>query len=94
MVGIATQAGTAISAYNDQKHQEQQSGRNALVLMHDAGFDIQQAPLAWWRLSTSKPDFHNAKVPYRSAYLFQVLATDWAPGSPLLLQPVVTPAAP
>ena len=93
-VGLATQVGTGVSAYNDSKHQLEQSGRNALVLMHDAGFDVQQAPIAWWRLSSSKPDFMRDKAPYRAAYLFEVMATDWAPGSPLNRQPAAALTAP
>ena len=92
IVGTATGISAAISQHNDLKHHEEQSGRDALVLMHDAGFDLQQAPLAWWRLSTSRRDFMQAGVPYRAAYLFQRLATDWAPGSMLTLTPDPVPA--
>jgi hypothetical protein len=33
-----------------------QSGRVSLCLMHDAGYDIQQAPLAWWLLAGKKDE--------------------------------------
>ncbi len=90
-VGLATQVGTGVSAYRDAKHFEEQCGRIALVLMDDAGFDIQQAPIAWWHLSSSKPEFMRDKVPSRAAYLFEILSTDWAPGSPLRQRPLAAP---
>ncbi len=34
-----------------QSEWEGQSGRVSLELLHDAGYDIDQAPIAWWLLS-------------------------------------------
>lgn len=56
----------------------QQSGRVALDLMHDAGFDVYQAPIAWWLLSRKKPAPHqDMPMPRRAAYLYQVLGQFW-----------------
>ncbi len=58
--------------------QQQQSGRASLSYLVDAGFDLTQAPVAWWRLGT-KPDKPLAKqgLPPRAAYLFATLGTTW-----------------
>ena len=78
-------AGNSVAAHKIKQRLEEQSGRVSLVLLHDAGFDIQKAPLAWWRLSAHQPDFMPKPVPYRAAYLFHQLTMDWSTGSPLLL---------
>jgi hypothetical protein len=55
-----------------------QSGRVALDLMHDAGFEIDQAPIAWWLLSRKKPAaYQDMPMPRRAAYLYQVLGQNW-----------------
>jgi len=70
-----------------QKHlidlQMEQAGRVALCLMHDAGYEIQSAPLAMW-LSTPKDPkpIEKIKLPARAAYLFKTLGTIWQTGSP------------
>ncbi len=77
-------AGNSVAAHKIRKRLEEQSGRVSLVLLHDAGFDVRKAPLAWWRLSARQPGFMLKPVPYRAAYLFDQLATDWSTGSPIL----------
>ncbi|HZQ42605.1 MAG TPA: hypothetical protein VFA99_05105 [Acidobacteriaceae bacterium] len=77
-------AGNATAAHTIKKHLREQSGRVSLVLLHDAGFDIRKAPLAWWELSARQPDFMTRPIPYRAAYLFSQLATEWSSGSPIL----------
>ena len=55
-----------------------QSGRVALGLMNDAGFDIYQAPIAWWLLSRKKAaPFQEMPMPRRAAYLYQTLGQNW-----------------
>jgi predicted Zn-dependent protease len=57
---------------------EEQSGRVSLSLLHDAGYDITQAPLTWWILS-SKPnrDIADAAIPHRATYLYEFLSANW-----------------
>jgi hypothetical protein len=51
----------------------------ALGLMHDAGFDIYQAPVAWWLLSRKKAaPFQDMPMPRRAAYLYQILGQNWS----------------
>jgi hypothetical protein len=82
-LGFASDAGSSFVDSKISKRLSEQTGRMSLVLMHDGGFDLKQAPIAWWRLSTKKPDFMKKPAPYRSTYLFQALATTWQPTSPL-----------
>lgn len=57
---------------------EQQSGRVSLYYLHDAGFDLTEAPKAWWRLQ-AKPGKPLAQVPIppRARNLFIELGTTW-----------------
>jgi hypothetical protein len=61
-----------------QAQAEEQSGRVSLGLMHDAGYDITQAPEAWWTLST-KPGNppHQHPAPDRANNLYYALGTTW-----------------
>jgi hypothetical protein len=52
-LGLASEA-TGIAAHNIQTNLLNQSGRVSLGYLHDAGYDIRQARLAWWTLA-SKP---------------------------------------
>lgn len=68
--------------------EEQQSGRVSLTLMHDAGFDVEEAPIAWWRLSEheGKP-LADTPLPDQSRNLYRDLAATWANGVPSASQP-------
>lgn len=73
---------TAIANYKINKdiyrHAEEQSGRISLFLLHDAGYEIHQAPLAWWLLAPKKPTpMIDTPLPERAAYLYQALGTTW-----------------
>lgn len=60
------------------RHAQEQSGRISLFLLHDAGYDIHQAPLAWWLLAPKYPTpMIDTPLPERSAYLYQALGTTW-----------------
>ena len=60
----------------------QQSGRVSLCLLHDAGYDIAQAPLAWWLLAPKKPaSIDQIKMPHRAATLYVALGTTWHPAA-------------
>jgi len=76
--GIA--AGMAQKHINDL--QSEQAGRVALCLMHDAGYDIRQAPIALWLLDPNDPQpIEKARMPKRAADLYKTLGTVWQPGS-------------
>lgn len=54
------------------------NGRVALELMHEAGFDVEAAPRAWWRLS-GKPGrpLWRIRMPWRAQMLYGELGSDW-----------------
>jgi hypothetical protein len=57
---------------------EEQSGRVSLGLLHDAGYDIDQAPIAWWLLASDQPrPISQILLPRRAAYLYRVLGETW-----------------
>ncbi len=61
----------------------QQSGRVSLWLLHDAGYDLTQAPLAWWQLSSIKQKpLAQIALPPRTLNLYDQLATTWRAGAP------------
>jgi hypothetical protein len=60
------------------RKEEHQSERVSLDLMHDAGYDVHEAPMAWWLLNSRKPKPAAAiAVPDRAGYLYRVLAETW-----------------
>jgi hypothetical protein len=55
-----------------------QSGRVSLALLHDAGYDVQEAPVAWWRLSAKSPkDLDKTLPPDRSINLYRFVGSTW-----------------
>lgn len=58
------------------RHMEEESGRVSLFLLHDAGYDIYQAPMAWWLLASSK-DIANTPLPGRARYIYKTLGEAW-----------------
>lgn len=75
-LGLATGVGESVAASKMLKHAEEQSGRVSLSLLHDAGYDITQAPITWWILASKKPRT-KTDMPYRARYLYNQLATTW-----------------
>jgi len=71
--------GVAAGARAVARHkQQEQSGRVALALMHDAGYDIDQAPVAWWLLASKTPKpISEIPLPRRAAYLYRILGECW-----------------
>ena len=60
------------------RKEEHQSGRVSLGLLKDAGYDIDQAPVAWWLLASKKPlPLTKIPVPDRSIYLYRTLGEVW-----------------
>lgn len=71
--------GTGTSAAVVARKEEHQSGRVSLDLLIDAGYDIDEAPVAWWLLATKKPKpLDQIPMPERSAYLYRTLAEFWS----------------
>jgi hypothetical protein len=65
-----------------QKKAMEQRSRVSLFLLHDAGYDIAQAPMAWWRLAAGNPEPISGidlsePVPERAAYLYCILGEIW-----------------
>lgn len=55
-----------------------QSGRVSLGLLHDAGYDIQQAPVAWWILASKQSkSLSETSVPPRAINLYQAIGLTW-----------------
>jgi hypothetical protein len=56
----------------------EQSGRVSLGLLHDAGYDIDQAPIAWWLLAPKEPKpVAEVTMPPRATYLYRILGETW-----------------
>jgi hypothetical protein len=60
------------------RKEEHQSGRVSLDLLHDAGYDVTQAPVAWWLLVPRKPKpLSSIQPPDRTVYLYRTLSEIW-----------------
>ncbi len=69
---------TASVAHEDKRNAEDQSGRVSLGLLHDAGYDIDQAPIAWWLLATDTAEILPSNpLPSRAANLYKSLGSTW-----------------
>jgi hypothetical protein len=56
----------------------EQRGRVSLALMRDAGYEIDQAPLAWWLLDSEKPEpLYDIEIPDRALNLYRILGEVW-----------------
>jgi hypothetical protein len=80
-LGLAGLGGNTIAYSTMERHNREQSGRVSLGLLHDAKYDIYQAPLAWWILASKKSkDLSEIAVPERAKYLYEILGTTWRTG--------------
>jgi hypothetical protein len=80
-LGLAGLGGNAIAHSTMERHNREQSGRVSLGLLHDANYDIYQAPLAWWILASRKSkDLSEIAIPERARYLYEILGTTWRTG--------------
>ena len=76
-LGVAALAGTERET-SIQHREEAQRGRVSLMMLHDAGYDIVQAPVAWWLLAPRKPEsVSKIDMPERAANLYQILGAEW-----------------
>src|SRR6202789_114327 len=77
-LGVVTGFANHAMKNNIDRHAEAQSGRVSLGFLHDAGFDITQAPVTWWLLASTKPkDLKDIKMPFRTSALYGILGTTW-----------------
>ena len=61
-----------------ERHHMEQSTRTGLTWMQDAGYDLTQAPLAWWTMADkNRKGLAAVRLPDRTQYLYQVLSTAW-----------------
>jgi Domain of unknown function (DUF5666) len=68
--------------------EQAQSVRVSLGLLHDAGYDIDQAPIAWWLLAPKTPKpIDDTPLPARVGRLYRLLGEEWH-------NPAATPATP
>jgi hypothetical protein len=77
--GLAMSAGSEV-AEEIQIKEMQQRDRVSLWLVRIAGFDIDQAPMAWWMLALDPKDatpFGTTEIPDRAAYLYRILGETW-----------------
>lgn len=77
-LGLATGIANYASAKSIRTNLLEQSGRVSLGLLHDAGYDIQQAPVAWWTLAT-KPSkmLSETAPPPRALNLYRTIGVVW-----------------
>jgi len=77
-LGLATGIVNNRVAASIYRHAVEQSGRVSLTLLRDAGYDIDEAPKAWWLLAPKKPkDMAETPLPERAAYLYATLGQTW-----------------
>jgi len=56
----------------------EQSGRVSLTLLRDAGYELNQAPMAWWLLAADPPKtLSETEMPDRAGYLYRILGEAW-----------------
>ena len=87
--GLGVQAATDATASKILIEKfEEQSGRVSLGLLHDAGFDIDQAPIAWWLLASKQPKpIAEIPIPARAANLYRALGESWHNPETVALEP-------
>jgi hypothetical protein len=75
-LALATMAANSSVAHDLRAQLQRQSSRVALFLLQDAGFDISQAPLAWWRLASSH-EITDTRMPPHAGYVYKALGETW-----------------
>jgi hypothetical protein len=76
-LGLGSEA-ASLASHKINVDELNRSGWVRLCLMHDAGYDVNQTPIAWWTLA-SKPSKTLAKtsLPERSINLYKTLGVVW-----------------
>jgi hypothetical protein len=69
-----------VSAIEQAHLNERQRERVGLSLMHDAGFDLLEAPKAEWIMRQKKPrDLADTTPPESALYMYGLLGSTWIP---------------
>jgi hypothetical protein len=77
-LGVATLVTNSAIASNMMEHIGEQDERVGLWLMHDAGYDVKEAPRAWWLLADRKSKgLGKTPLPERAEYLYEILGESW-----------------
>jgi len=77
-IGLAALATLQGNTGDVVRHATEKSSRVSLGLMYDAGFDLYQAPRAWWLLSDFKgKGLDKIPLPFTSEYLYKFLGETW-----------------
>lgn len=75
--GLGMFVGGTVASRIETKEMEQRD-RVSLALMRDAGYNMDQAPLAWWLLAPKKPQLlPQIEMPDRVTYLYRILGAIW-----------------
>lgn len=75
--GLGMVAGGTVASRIETKEMQQRD-RVSLALMRNAGYDMDQAPLAWWLLAPKKPQpIPQIEMPDRVTYLYRILGAIW-----------------
>ena len=81
--GLATGLTTGAMERHALTMNERQSGRVSLTLLHDAGYELHQAPIAWRLLEPKKEKpLATAGIGDRSNYLYAQLGNTWHEATP------------
>lgn len=77
-VGLGTMIGTSMKENAVLKAAREQDQREAMGLLQDAGYDLNEAPVAWWLLhSNQKRPMPNGNMPPAAEYAYHLLGTVW-----------------
>lgn len=77
-LGLAALGANAGAASHMERIDGEQRRRVSLSLMHDAGYDLDEAPKAWWLLASKKPkSVLEGAIPLASLYLYAMLGLTW-----------------
>lgn len=76
-LGFASLLETTSTEATVRRISEEQSGRVSLVLLQQAGFNIDEAPKTWWLLSAKNKPLDRVAMPFRAKYLYGILGTTW-----------------
>jgi len=77
-VGLLTAIGTTSTGVHLEHQRQDQVSRVSLWYLHDGGFDIDEAPRAWWLLNSKKnKDLTQIKLPRRTGVMYDQIGTTW-----------------
>ncbi len=72
---IGAEAGVGISEFKRARRNQEQRARVSLALMQDAGFDVTEAPRAWWILGLKDgKDISKTSPPENAQYMYGLVA--------------------